>query len=391
MIILPVAHTAHLKRRPVVTLSLIGVTSAVWLATAFTPGPRAPVERYASVVEQLERALAHPYETRDGFELRLASGLVLPKSSAAWRTWRNAYRESEAALVNAGEWLSQRFGFVPEQAPDHRLLTSLFLHGDFMHLLMNMVFLFLVGCNVEDQWGRGRFALFYLAGGVAANVAHALAMRDSDLPLVGASGAVAAVMAAFVVFHALVRIRFFWWLILFGFFELPAIVPIGAWLAFQLYDAFASPDAVVAYWAHIGGFAFGLLVAVPVRLWGGPVQRAPATPRPRAEAGPDDLGAQHHVSLPGANLMGGDWMIERALKAGEAALEQADGAAARASFEEVLRKTPGHPEARWGLLRALRMAGARREADTLGEALIADLTRDGRTEEARRVYSLLMR
>ena len=135
-------------------------------------------------------------------------------------------------------------------------------------------------------------------GSVAANVAHALAMPDSDLPLVGASGAVAAVMAAFVVFHALVRIRFFWWLILFGFFELPAIVPIGAWLAFQLYDAFASPDAVVAYWAHIGGFAFGLLVAVPVRLWGGPVQRAPSTPRPRAEAGPDDLGGLGLVLAP---------------------------------------------------------------------------------------------
>lgn len=383
MLIIPVANTAYIRRRPVVTVSLIAVTSALWLATAFLPGPREPVVRYAQVLAELERTYAHAYESREGFEVRLAYGLVVPKTSAQWRAWRNAYRESEAAQLGAGEWLTQVLGFVPGRALDHRLLTSLFLHGDFMHLFVNMLFLFLVGCNVEDQWGRWRFSLFYVVGGVVANLAHALALPSSDLPLVGASGAVAAVMAAFVVFHALVKIRFFWWLILFDFFELPAIVPIGAWLAFQLYDAFATPDSVVAYWAHIGGFAFGLAVALPIRLWKGPVPRETAAlTRPTNEG---------QVVLPGANLVGADWMRDRALKEGEAHLEAGDGASALATFEAMLARDKVNADARWGLVRAYRMLGRQREAYAAGEALIADLTRDGRTEEARRVYSRLMR
>lgn len=383
MILVPVASSASISRRPVVTFSLIAVNTLLWLATAFAPGPRSALDRYDKVVASLERTYAMPFEDRILFELRLARGLVVSKRSAEYRAWRESRREAEASLAGLDEWLVQKAGFVPERGFDHRLVTSLFVHGGFTHLLMNMLFLFLVGCNVEDAWGRLRFFLFYVAGGVAANLAHFASEPAGEAPLVGASGAVSAVMAAFVVFHATTRIRFFWWFILFGFFEVPAFVAIAGWFILQIVNVVGGYETVVAYWAHIGGFAFGLVVSIPIRLLRGPVR--PRAPEPRAPGG-----ATQQVAIPGTASLGNEWMTGGALR--DAEEELTDGAPTKAAelFEKIIVADPRNLDARWGLVRAYRAQGRTKEALALGERLIADLASAGRNEDARRVYALLM-
>jgi len=151
------------------------------------------------------------------------------------------------------------------------VLTSMFLHGGWLHLLGNMLFLFIFGNNVEDRFGRLRFLLFYLFGGYVAAYGFALANPDSTQPLVGASGAIAAVLGAYLVLFP--RARVWTWVVLFPL-PMPAWLVLGAWFALQwLYSAgFAITSAgAVAYLAHILGFVFGALVALPVRL----LQRPP--------------------------------------------------------------------------------------------------------------------
>ena len=145
--------------------------------------------------------------------------------------------------------------------------TSMFMHASWGHVLGNMLFLWIFGNNVEDTFGRARFLLFYLAGGVAATALQSVVTlgygteRDAEVPNLGASGAIAAVLGAYFVLIPWGRVLTF--ILPFFFFELPAIVFLGFWFLFQLVVggfAFVQPQAGggVAYFAHVGGFAFGL-------------------------------------------------------------------------------------------------------------------------------------
>jgi membrane associated rhomboid family serine protease len=142
-------------------------------------------------------------------------------------------------------------------------VVSIFLHGGWLHLLGNMLFLWIFGNNVEDKLGPLRFVLFYLAGGILATAAQVAFDSSSVIPLVGASGAIAAVMGAYMVWFPRAPILT---LLLFFFVEIPA----GIWLAIWFISQFfIGPNSGVAYVAHIGGFVFGLLVAAVVRNTGG--------------------------------------------------------------------------------------------------------------------------
>lgn len=149
------------------------------------------------------------------------------------------------------------------------LLTATFLHASWSHILGNMVFLWAFGPAIEDAMGRGRFLAFYLIGGVLAMLAQVAAMPMSRVPNLGASGAIAAVMGAFLVTYPRDRIRTL--LFFFFFFRvsyIPAVLLIGFWFLIQLFNAGQVAGNVqhggVAYLAHIGGFLFGVLTA---RLW----------------------------------------------------------------------------------------------------------------------------
>jgi membrane associated rhomboid family serine protease len=142
--------------------------------------------------------------------------------------------------------------------------TAMFMHGGLLHLGGNMLFLWIFGNNVEDAMGRGRFILFYLLGGVAATVLQTIVGPNSAVPNLGASGAIAAVLAGYLVLFPRARVVTFVFIVFFfTILELPAIIFLGIWIAEQLlfgYLGLTQPSGGgggVAYFAHIGGFAFG--------------------------------------------------------------------------------------------------------------------------------------
>lgn len=161
------------------------------------------------------------------------------------------------------------YGAIPHDLDHaHRLatvLSSMFLHASFLHVFGNMIFLAIFGPTVEDAVGRARFTIFYLLGGLVALGAQVLADPSSTVPTLGASGAIAAVLGGYILLYprarvlALVFIVFFFTLI-----EVPAVFLLGFWFLEQLYLGLAGLAGTgngegVAYFAHIGGFAFGLL------------------------------------------------------------------------------------------------------------------------------------
>jgi membrane associated rhomboid family serine protease len=156
-------------------------------------------------------------------------------------------------------------GSAPEQAPWWlTIFTSMFMHGSLLHLGGNMLFLWIFGNNIEDSMGRVRFVTFYLLGGIAALLAQVLIDPDSAVPTVGASGAIAAVLGGYALLYPRARvITLIFIIIFFTVVELPALVVLGFCFLLQLLPAFSEPvgdsGGGIAYFAHIGGFVFGML------------------------------------------------------------------------------------------------------------------------------------
>ena len=145
-------------------------------------------------------------------------------------------------------------------------LTSLFLHGGWLHLIGNMWFLHIFGDNVEDELGKARYLALYFAAGFAAVFAQAAVDPSSAVPMVGASGAISGVLAAYVLIHPRARILTLVPIFIFiQFIELPAFLFIFIWFGFQLLSAFTAPaGAGVAWWAHVGGFVAGAVLVMPL-------------------------------------------------------------------------------------------------------------------------------
>ena len=143
------------------------------------------------------------------------------------------------------------------------LLTSLFLHGDIWHLLGNMLFLWVFGDNIEDSMGHWKFLLFFLICGAAGGVAHAAMLPEVKVPTVGASGAVAGVMGAYIMLHPKVKILVLAlkWIPLY----LPAYFVLAVWIILQGINVWLELGGQVAWWAHIGGFAAGALLITVMR------------------------------------------------------------------------------------------------------------------------------
>ena len=151
------------------------------------------------------------------------------------------------------------------------VFTSMFMHGGILHIAGNMLFLWIFGNNVEDSMGRVKFVAFYLLGGIAAIAAQTAIDPDSAIPTIGASGAVAAVLGGYILLHPRARVVTLVFIIFFvTIIELPAMVMLGFWFIQQVAVGaldYANPTGGgggVAYFAHIGGFVFGLLT---IKLW----------------------------------------------------------------------------------------------------------------------------
>lgn len=177
-----------------------------------------------------------------------------------------------------GEGLWLRLALYPVAVTQGEMLTGLvshmFLHAGLLHLGGNMLFLWIFGDNLEEQMGHAGFLLFYLAAGLLAAAAQIATDPVSGIPMVGASGAIAGVMGGYLLLFPRARVDVLAiFIVFFKVFTLPAWVMLGAWFALQLLGGFtvAGGQGGVAYWAHAGGFAAGLALALPLFLrLGGP-------------------------------------------------------------------------------------------------------------------------
>jgi membrane associated rhomboid family serine protease len=170
-------------------------------------------------------------------------------------------------------FLTAKFGVIPFEitravdvnpkvagGPYVTLLTSLFLHGSLWHLIGNMWFLWIFGNNIEDIVGHFKFIVFYLLGGIAASMLQIVLTSSSTVPIIGASGAVSAVLGAYILKFPSARIRTLAFIFVFvTVINVPAVAFIGIWFLLQLMFGLAGSASNVAWFAHIGGFVFGLL------------------------------------------------------------------------------------------------------------------------------------
>ncbi len=219
-------------RRPYVTLALIAANVLVWV---FVQG--------AGAAQPLVQSVCDLGLIPGELTGRISPGTAFPMG------------DGYACVTEAGRHVSH-------------LVTSMFLHGSWVHLLGNMWFLWLFGKNVEDAMTRPRFVAFYLLGGLAAALAQVAASPSSGVPMVGASGAISGVMGAYLILYPRVRV---YALVPLGFFitniALPAWAMLLYWAGLQFLSGLASigdaNGAGVAFWAHAGGFTAGILLAKP--------------------------------------------------------------------------------------------------------------------------------
>ena len=159
---------------------------------------------------------------------------------------------------------AQTWCVLSDSRSSYTLLTSMFMHGGWMHLIGNMWFLWVFGNNVEDSMGHLRFAVFYVLCGLAAAAGQIISNPDSTIPMVGASGAIGGVMGAYIVLYPRVRVHMLIFLGIFiTTFAVPAMFMLGYWFLLQVIGGFGSIGASgggTAFWAHIGGFAAGAVL-----------------------------------------------------------------------------------------------------------------------------------
>ena len=211
------------------------------------PTGRVPLVTYALV---FANALVFLYQLSIGIEISFYEWGLIPAQLFGAEPL-SFMQPGHGALVVSG-------------SPLVTLFTSMFMHGGFLHLAGNMLYLWIFGNNIEYRIGHLRFLGFYVIGGVAATLTHALIHSSSELPLVGASGAVAAVLGAYFILYPRARVRCLLFLfIFFTFIELPAFLVLGWWIFLQVVNGFAGfglGTANVAWFAHIGGFFTGILL-----------------------------------------------------------------------------------------------------------------------------------
>jgi membrane associated rhomboid family serine protease len=179
----------------------------------------------------------------------------------------NSLGENYAELNSAS--LLSKYAFIPAHPTLVSMITANFLHGGWLHIIGNMWFLWLAGAVLEDTWGRLIYPAFYIIAGVLALQVHAMVFPGSFTPTIGASGAIAGLMGAFLVRFPTTKIEM-GWLLFFRFyrFKMAAYWLLPLWLLTEILYGSAGQSSGVAHWAHIGGFAFGALIAVAIRKTG---------------------------------------------------------------------------------------------------------------------------
>lgn len=285
MLIIPIGRDdAEIRRHAWISYAIIAVNVVVFIVLGIfeQSASRAFQSRFR---ETIEYQVEHPYlQTPKELEQ-----LIGPVGMAHVRKMRDEYGHVAASRIVREQATLDRLCRLMMEARDKHprvklsyvsarggvltIFTAMFVHAGFLHLIGNLLFFFLSGPFIEDVFGRPLFAFLYFAGGAAATLTYASLHPDSLVAAMGASGAIAAVMGAYLVRFATSRIEFllipFWWRPMFNFrFWVPAFVVLPLWFGEQLLQMHFVEDAGggVAFSAHVGGFVFGAVVALIVKL-----------------------------------------------------------------------------------------------------------------------------
>lgn len=339
--IFPIGNESWVSRLPRLTLGLLAANILAFAATSLVnTGIERDLTRLDASMKAIEQrhlyrmAWESPEVFRlppDSLRMAIAEGRVIPEGDPDYLEWLSHYQKFREQLEGS-PFLS--LGFIPGSFNPLKIVTSLFVHGSVWHLLANMAFLWLVGCNIEESWGWKVFGGVYLLSGAAAALCHLAAHPQSAAPLIGASGAVAGVMGAFMVRHFKTKIRFFYLVLVvikpfLGTVSLYAGAVLPLWFLLQLLGAGWGVGDGVAYWAHVGGFAFGAAAGLALRFLG--LEKKFISPMLERE--------QEKLKLPPK--------LDQALRL----LDEGDRAGARALLQQAMNLDPGNLDAPLALAR----------------------------------------
>lgn len=389
MLILPIGHEhTAVRRLPWVTFGVMGLCVVAHLLTLVSP---AGVERVANRERvALRYYFEHPYLELDArlkgyhylaMRQQAPDGARPPTDPERLRGEQEALDRLTAAVFEAVDEMPYfRWGLIPSRVQPYAVVTHMFMHGGWMHLLGNLFILYLVGPFIEDVWGRPLFAAFYVLGGITAGMLFAAMYPRLEEPLIGASGAIAAVMGAFAVRYFATKITFFYFFfflfrIYHGTFLAPAWLMLGLWFLKEVANAQGwwsvsslADGGGIAYWAHVAGFGFGLAVAFAVR----------AT---RVEE------RFIHPSIEARRTVFDNSEVERAV---ELARSGREGEALR-RLRARLASTPEDPDALGALWGVARGGNVLAEHATLALPLVRRAAREGDVDLLRPYWLDLMR
>ncbi|MBN1780796.1 rhomboid family intramembrane serine protease [bacterium] len=267
---IPIGTGKRIKVLPAITIALIAANTLIWIITNSVLKNQVNSitmirQRMWDIEKQympLSPFSSYRFLTLEQLRERdqeILQGDIIPPGTYDFQVWEQLRDQFEDEW---GNLIFQKIGFIPAHFNLIKMITSIFVHGNLLHLAGNMLFLWLSGCNLEGDLGRRRFILLYLGSGVFGSLAHYVFNYSSEVPTVGASGAIAGLMGAFLVRYYLTKIKFFYfiWLLrpIWGTFRVPAYICLPLWIMDQFINAKFNPYTGTAHWAHIGGFAAGM-------------------------------------------------------------------------------------------------------------------------------------
>ncbi len=378
MILVPISSKEMSRDQiPWVTLAIIVVNLVVFLTVGLS-AHRASQTAYEKLEEAFEYWLEHPYldippefmdqAIGDQDPEQVAEVIKAVNDLAGTGSPGARFRQQRELNILVEDYLATRltdpyrtWGLIPNDPRPVAFVTSMFLHAGWLHLLGNMLWLWVTAPFLELAYGRVVFPAFYLLAGVIAALVHIGAQPGADVPLIGASGAIAGLMGAFVVRFSHIKIRFFYWVfVVVGTFRAPSWIMLVIWFGIQLVMVgLLGAESHVAYWAHIGGFGFGAAVAYGLRFvdFEERFRRGIVVEPERQPEIPE-------------------------IESGMQAITAGNGPAAREIFERVLEDTPDQRAALLGLWKANLMIGRPDDAVPCMSRLITDELRTGEREFA---------
>jgi membrane associated rhomboid family serine protease len=288
--VLPLKDNNPTERFPVVTVALIAACIAVFIwQLNFPTNQRLDDAGYGSIEQSALEYGAIPYRITNPDTGDCAIGAVAEPAPGQFQAGVvcPGTEDFSAAEARSDQNPGSELGpFTIDQAAWWlTLLTSMFMHGGFLHIAGNLLFLWVFGNNIEDRLGRVKFLLFYVVAGLAAVYAQALIDTGSTAPTIGASGAIAGVLGAYALLYPHARVLTLIFIIFFvTLVEIPALFLLAAWFILQFVPALGQVavetggDQGVAYFAHVGGFVFGLAVAAVILLTRGRREEQPRLP-----------------------------------------------------------------------------------------------------------------